>query len=516
MAGNIADMSTIKQLIQLHRQGMGIKPIRRTTKLSKNTVRTYLKKVKASPLSFEELLAMEDPELEAHLHAGNPAYKQSRFDQFKDWLPYLTKELSKTGVTRSLLWEEYCQKHPDGYSYTQFCFHLSQYVSASNPSMVLHHKPGEKLFVDFAGQKMAYIDPDTGQNIECHILVATFPYSDYGFAMAVPSQGLEDFIFALNCCLLHFGGAPMVLVPDNLKSAVTKAHRYEPTLNRLMEDFANHYDLSIIPTRTASPKDKALVENHVKLFYNRVHAKLRHRTFFSLSDLNKAIAEKMRKHNQTRMQNHNHCREEKFLAEEKPLLKPLPEDVFEVKYYRHLKVAQNNHIQLNKVYYSVPFQHIGRQVTVIYTRSLVRIFYNGEQIALHSRDDRRKYNTIKEHLCSHHQHYLSRSPDYFINKAARQCPKLEELMRMIFSHKKGHPEQHYRTCEGLLNLQKKNDAQAFKKACQQAIDYENYSYHFVNNLLKNKMFKDDPSAQQQKEPPAHENVRGKDYFFKPI
>ena len=511
MAGNTVVMSTIKQLIQLHRQGFGKKPIGRMLEISKNTVKTYLAKIKASPLDLDKLLAMEDPELEAHLHAGNPAYKQTRYDLFKEMLPYLVRELSKTGVTKYLLWQEYCEKYSDFYSYSQFCFHLTQYLSAANPSMVLQHKPGEKLFVDFAGQKMAYVDSSTGENIACHILIATLPYSDYGFAIAVPSQSIENFIYALNSSLLYFGGTPRVLVPDNLKSAVTKADRYEPTLNKLMEDFANHYAFYIIPTRTASPKDKALVENHVKLFYNRVHAKLRHQTFLSIKDLNKAIAEKMREHNQTRMQNQNHCREEKFLAEEKPLLKPLPEKVFEIKYYKFLKVAQNNHICLRKVYYSVPFKHIGCKVTVIYTRSLVSIYYNGEQIALHPRDDRRKYNTIKEHLCSHHQHYLSRSPDYFIRKAARQCPHLEELIRLIFSHKKGHPEQHYRTCEGLLSLQRKSDAQAFQQACQKAIYHENYSYQFVNNLLKNKMTEDKPTTNQKK-PPAHSNIRGKNYF----
>jgi transposase len=513
MAGKTIVMSTIKQLIQLHRQGMGKKPIARTLSISKNTVKAYLEKVKASPLKFEQLMTMDDPELEAHLHAGSPAYKQSRYDQLKDMFPYLVRELSKTGVTKYLLWQEYCEKHSDCYSYTQFCFHLSQHLSANSPSMVLHHNPGDKLFVDFAGQKMAYVDTDTGEKIACHILVATLPYSDYGFAIAVPSQSIEDFIYALNCCLLYFGGVPEVLVPDNLKSAVTKANRYEPTINRLMEDFGNHYDLCIVPTRTASPKDKALVENHVKLFYNRVHAKLRNQTFLSLSDLNKAIAEKMRAHNQTRMQNYNHCREEKFLAEEKPLLKSLPDKVFEIKYYRQLKVAQNNHICLNKVYYSVPFKHIGRKVTVIYTRSLVRIYCNGDQVALHPRDDRRKYNTIKEHLCSHHRHYLSRSPDYFIRMASRRCSQLEELVRLIFSCKKGHPEQHYRTCEGLLSLQRKSEAKAFQQACQQAIIYENYSYQFVSNMLKNKMTEAHLGITQQKEPPVHTNIRGKDYYF---
>lgn len=349
-------MSQIKQLLQLHQQGKGIKFIARSLAISKNTVKAYLARTAALPEDIPMLLALEDPVLQARYHAGNPAYKDERFEYLKSRFDYYTRQLKLVGVNRRLLWQEYLQQQPQGYSYTQFCFHLSQHLLARKPSMVLHHQPAEKLFIDFAGKKLSYTDAATGEVIYCHIFTACLPFSDYSFAMAVRSQCISDFLYALGCCLHQLGGVPRVLVPDNLKAAVTKASRYEPDINRAMEDFANHYHTTVVPARARKPKDKALVENQVKLLYTRVYARLRHRQFFDLHSLNQAIAEKVKEHNQTRMQQKPWSREERFLSAEKQLLSPLPQQLFELKHYRELKVARNNHVYLaqDKHYYSVP------------------------------------------------------------------------------------------------------------------------------------------------------------------
>ncbi|MDP3181170.1 MAG: IS21 family transposase, partial [Bacteroidota bacterium] len=253
-------MSQIKQLLQLHEQGKGIKFIARSLEISKNTVKAYLAKVASSPLDVQALLALDDPIMEARFHAGNPAYKDSRFEYLKSKLDYYSKELGRPGVTRQLLWEEYRSDYPGGYGHSQFCYHLSQQLIARKPSMVLQHRAAEKLFIDFAGKKLSYIDPDTGEIVPCQVFVACLPYSDYSFAMAVRSQNIGDFLYALGCCLQELGGVPQVLVPDNLKSAIVKASRYEPDVNRALEDFANHYHTTVIPARARKPKDKALVE----------------------------------------------------------------------------------------------------------------------------------------------------------------------------------------------------------------------------------------------------------------
>ena len=216
------------------------------------------------------------------------------------------------------------------------------------PTMVLSHEPADKLFIDFAGKQLDYTDRNTGGQISCQVFVACLPFSDYAFAMVVPSQRLEDFLHALGCCLSYMGGVPKALVPDNLKSAIIRSSRYEPELNRALADFANHYDTVVVPARVRKPRDKALVENQVKNIYTRVFARLRHRQFFDMASLNQAITELMKVHNQTRMQQKPYCREERFLAAEKHLLGELPAEAFQLKYYPEAKVAHNGHIYLGE------------------------------------------------------------------------------------------------------------------------------------------------------------------------
>jgi len=514
MAGKAKAMSQIKQLLRLHKQGNSIKSIARHLGISKNTVKSYLIKLATGKLPVSELLELEDPVLESKFHAGNPAYKDPRFEHLSTQLDYFTAELKRVGVTRKLLWEEYIAAYQSGYAYSQFCFHLSQQLIARKPGMKLEHKAGDKLFIDFAGKPLQYVDRLTGELISCQVFVACLPFSDYCFAMAVPSQRIADFLYALGCCLNEIGGTPAVLVPDNLKSAIVKTDRYEPDINRALEDFANHYNLTVIPARPRKPKDKALVENQVKLVYNRVYARLRNHQFFDLASLNRAVKEKVKEHNQTRMQQKPYCREEQFLAAEKPVLAPLPEAGFELKYYSEPLVANNNHIYLgkDKHYYSVPYAYVGIRVKVIYTRSMVYIYARGKQIAVHIRSYKPAgYSTVKEHLSSQHRHYLDRSPDYYIGKARERSPELHLLIQLIFDQPQ-HPEQLYRTCDGLLRLQKNVPADAFAKACELAMEYRNFSYKFVERILKNKMENNQDTPVNDQALPVHHNIRGKEYY----
>ncbi|MGB3464127.1 MAG: IS21 family transposase [Cyclobacteriaceae bacterium] len=517
-------MSTVKQLLKLHQQGKGRKTIAKTLGMSKNTVKSYLAKLGSlkegkDALDINDLLKLEDPILEAKFHPGNPAYKpDKRYGLLKDKLDYLVEELKRPGVTKQLLWQEYSDQHPGkAYSYSQFCFHLQQQLKASKPTLVLTHHPGEKLFIDFAGKPMYYCDPESGEQIKCQVFVASLPYSDYCFAMAVRSQSTEDFLYALSCCLSHLGGVPQALVPDNLKAAVVKADRYEPGINQVMEDFANHYQTTVVPARVKKPQDKALVENAVKLVYNRVYAKLRNTTFMSLQELNEAIAEKVKDHNQTRMQQKNWCREEKFLAEEKQTLAALPQNRFQIKYYRELTAAKNNHIYLSvdKHYYSIPHTLIGKKVKVIYTRSMVYIYQAGKQVAVHVRSNGiGTYTTIEGHLCSQHRQYRDRSPDYYMKNAKSRSKTFHRLVGLIFDQNR-YPEQLYKTCDGLLRLAAAADISTFDKACQMAIDHHNYSYIFIKNILENKMtevVEPDSQGATSHQLPTHQNLRGSDYY----
>ena len=514
MAGKPKPMSQIKQLLQLHQQGKSKKEIARILGISRNTVKSYLRKTEDSSLAIKDLLKLEDPLLEGKFHAGNPSYKEDRYEHFKTKVDYFLKELKRIGVTKQLLWEEYKATYPEGYSHSQFCYHLNQQQIAARPSAILHHAPADKLYIDFAGKTLSYIDKSTGEVINCQVFIACLPYSDYCFAMAVKSQSVEDFIYALTCCINHLGGTPRALVPDNLKAAVVKADSYEPSINTALDDLANHYGTTVVPARARKPKDKALVENQVKLIYSRVYAKLRDRQFFSIQDLNEAISEKVLAHNQTRMQQKDYCREEKFLADEKHLLKALPDTAYEIKYYKQYKVAPNNHIclQKDKHYYSVPYVYIGRQATVIYTRSTVSIYIDHKRIAFHLRSYvKGHYTTVKDHLCSTHQHYLDRSPGYYIAKAKSRSEALHDLFVLLFNQDR-YPEQLYRTCDGLLKLQRITEEDKFLKACQIAIENKQYNYGFVANILKNNMTEHQRHT-EEKPLPKHENIRGKQSFY---
>jgi hypothetical protein len=377
------------------------------------------------------------------------------------------------------------------------------------------HEAGEKLFVDFAGDRMEYVDRETGEIIKCRVFVACLPYSDYTFCLAVRSQTTEDFLYALSRCLEHLGGAPKILVPDNLKAAVVKTDRYEPKLNDAMEDFANHYRLVVIPARPYHPKDKAKVEGSVKIIYTRVYAKLRNQRFFSLEELNAALAEKTMEHNQTRMKNCDYSRRERFIADEKDKLRPLPETAYEMKHYANLTVLNNCHVQLqlgrDRHYYSVPYIYIGEKVQVIYTRSLVKIFCRQELVATHARTLDGKYTTATDHLCSAHRFYNKRGPEFYIKTAGKKSDVLKEFITAIFGNSNQPPEFLYKTCDGLLALARQADADRLDKACRIAMDAGKYSYRYVRSLIESKApLTEEPDG--YKPLPETGNARGKNYY----
>jgi hypothetical protein len=326
-------------------------------------------------------------------------------------------------------------------------------------------------------------------------------------------QTTDEFVEALIACLTHLGGAPRILVPDNLKAAVIRANRYQPELNRVLEDFANYYGITVLPARVAKPKDKALCENQVKLLYSRVYAHLRNDEFHDLPSLREAVDRKVREHNQTRMQQKPYCRQERFLAEERPALMALPDKPFEIKYYRWYTVAKNGHIYLSedRHYYSVPHQWTGQKVQVIYTLTLVSIHIRSLCVATHERNfTPGGYTSVKEHLPSNLQHWLERSPEYYLGKAGDKSSKLVLFFNGIFADNRP-AEHHYRTCDGMLSLQRKTPADVFERALDIALDNKMYSYRSMVNLIRN----DAQNRQEQTVElplPKHNNIRGKAYY----
>lgn len=516
MAGKIMCMSTIKQLLLLHRDGYGIKYISRHTGMSKNTVKSYLLKIDFLKYPIEELLKLDDPILMTRLHIGNPAYSDLRHDTLLEQLPIYVAELKKKGVTRHLLWEEYSSQNETHYSYSQFCHHLYQYSKSKQVTMVLQHEAGDKLMIDFAGKKMSYVDKETGELIDCQLYIAILPYSNYCYVQACLSQSLPDFIYCTANCLRALGGVPRALVTDNLKSAVTKTDKYEPEVNIVFEQFGNHYGTTVYPARAYKPKDKAAVENMVKIAYTHIMARLRHNQFFALAELNEAIAKQVFLFNQRRMQTKGYTREEQFNSSEKPMLKPLPDLPFEIQYTRTYKVGFNCHFCLtpDKHYYSVPHTFVGQKVVVIFTRSTVRVYHKGTLLCIHLRDTRMgKYTTNEDHLCSHHKAYNQRSPEYYKQKALKISATTDQLFDLIFAQPGRYPEQLYKTCDGLLNLARVyKNGEDFDKACKISIEECNYTYGFIKRLLDNRMVADEHPIIEDRPLPKHSNIRGKEYY----
>ncbi len=519
MAGKSKNMSQIKQLLLLKKNGVSNRKAAAIIGINKEMVNNYMSKVNADELGIDGLLKLDDPVLEHRLKGGNPAYADERFETFKMLLPYLQEEMKRKHVTLRLLWEEYRADHPDShYSLTQFRYHYNQNAEAKkeSPSTILAdmRTGGEKLFLDFAGDTMGYIDMETGEIVQCQAFVATLPASDYGFVLFVPSQRTEDFVYAIVRCLKHLGGVPKMLVLDNLKAAVVKTDRYEPSLNRVMEDMANHYGTVVVPARPVHSKDKSNVEGDVRLVYMRVFAELRNEVFYSIDELNRAAALKMKAHNQKRMQKHPYTREERFLAIDKPNLMPLPDRDFEIVSYTDLKVSSNCCVYLGRDqhYYTVPYRHISKTAHVAYTRTLVKIYVEGELAATHQRDHGKgKYTIVEQHLASKSQEYRGPCASTYIERAERAMDILGEVVRHIFYASNMPPETHYRTCEGPLSLQRGSDPAIFRTACETALKLERCNYRFIRSLVESKCAGVTP-VPFLPAPPEHGNIRGKAQF----
>ena len=518
MAGKLTDMSKIKQLLLLKKQGKSNREAAKLLGLYKGTVNRYLKFIDESNLNTEELLLLDDPVLEAKFSPGKAAYLDSRFEDFQRELDSIIKELEeahKTHVTRELLWKDYIEKYPDGYKYTQFCHHINQHRKVIKPRTVLvgTYRPADMLFIDFAGDTMHYYDRSTGEEHTMYTFVATLPYSDHAFAMCVRNQTTEEFTYALTCCFEAFGGVPSLIIPDNLKTAVIKADRYEPTLNKILEDMGNHYGFFLKPARVCSPQDKALVESSINRIYHNVYAPLRKAIHLSVQELNDAVKVKILQYNQTRMQQKPYSRQEHFLADEKCLLKPLPEQKFEIKYYCDLIVGTNCHIYLSrdKHYYSVHYSYISKRVNVIYTRSIVRIYCDGILLEVYQRAMGFGYSTKKSNLASNSNAYLSRSPEYYITKADKHSETMGKIVRDVFM-KAQHPELAYRQCEGIMSLSSKVDRELMIKACQTALNNGITSYKFIGNFIKNNRAYAEEINDNNYEISNHENIRGQEYY----
>ena len=507
-------MRKMKEVLRLHyEKGLSTRNIAKSLDIGRSTVQDYLDRAQRVGLTWPLAPDLDEASLEHRLFpVGCVAPQEKR--QMPS-LEYLHLELKKKGVTLQLLWQEYKEIHPEGYQYSQFCRLYHQWAEKLDPCLRQEYRAGEKLFVDYAGQTMPIVDSTTGVITEAQIFVATLGASNYTFAEATLSQELPCWIQSHIHAFEFFGGVTEILTPDNLRSAVTRPCRYEPDLNATYREMASHYGAVIIPARVGKARDKAKVESGVLQVERWVLAPLRHCTFFSLRELNDAIAKQIQWLNNRSLQELKTTRRSLYETLEKPALKPLPAECYVYADWKKPRVNIDYHIEVDQHYYSVPYQLIHEYVDVRLTQGVIEILFKGRRVATHRRSYQKGgHTTLPEHMPKSHQKYLEWSPSRLIRWAAKIGPHTEQLVTCILENRP-HPEQGYRSCLGLLRLAKRYSSERLELACARALALKAYSYKNVQSILKKGLDQqplEGSSGQRRLPLLEHENLRGKTYY----
>lgn len=510
---NKLDPMDIKQILRLHLDGASNRKIGSTLGISRNTVNRYIQQFGSSEYSMQALLELDTAAL-SELFTLKTTIDTVRHNELMLYLERVNKSRCHPGFTFQYHYQEYFKDATNPYSYTQFLEHYRRKYPKESGSMKLDHIAGEEMFIDFAGKKLHIIDKATGEVIGVEVFVAILPCSQYTYVRACMSQQRSDLIDSCTHALQFYGGVPQAIVSDNLKSAVTRASKYEAHINRCFKDFAHHYQCVINPTRGYSPQDKALVENAVHLAYQRIYYPLREMTFFSLADLNKEIAKLLEDYNKQIFKRKNSSRIELFQTTERQYLKPLPSDVYELKEYRRAKVQKMGYVYFSpdKSYYSVPFRYISKHTQIHYTKSRVEIYFNHDRIACHQRNPSNgAYNTIKDHLSSTHKFYSNWSPEFFKKMATPHGEYVTKCVDKIICTQ-DYPEIGYKRALGVIQLNRLYGSQRLDEACKLALHTDACTYIRIKNILSNNMDKvslsDHHEEQIQPHIPFHSNIRG--------
>lgn len=510
---NTLDPMDLKQIITLHLDGYSNRRIGTSLSISRNTVNTYMLLFKGSGYTFKELLSFDNARLET-LFSSHTTIDNERYDALMLYFEGMNKARNHPGFTFLYHYGEYSSRTKEPYGYTQFMEHYRRKYSKIKGSMKLEHEAGKEMFIDYAGKRLHIVDRDTGELVPVEVFVAILPNSQYTYVEACRSQKRGDLI---GCCenALHFyGGVPKAIVSDNLKSAVSRASKYEADINRSFKDFARHYNCVINPARGYSPQDKALVENAVHLAYQRIYYPLREMAFFSLEDLNREIWRLLERYNGLLFKRKEASRLELFQSVEREYLKPLPDTRYELKGYRRAKVQKIGYVYFSpdKTYYSVPYRYIGKETTIHYTKGTLEVYYNQRRIALHPRNPSKgSYTTNKDHLSSTHKHYSDWSPGFFKSKAAPHGSNVAACVEQIIAGV-DYPEIGYKRAMGVIQLHRSYGSRRLDNACKRALQADAVSYKRIQNILKNNLDQSSLFFQDLEDDtshiPEHQNIRG--------
>lgn len=489
--------------------------VARSCSISHRTVAEYVQRFVSSGLPWPLPEQMDEGLLHARLFPERAGEARPPPAKSMPDLKYLHRELRRPGVTLYMLWEEYRAGDPDGYGKSQFYDRYRRWAGKLHPTMRQEHKAGEKVFVDWAGKKPEIVDPKTGEVREVELFVGCMGASSYTYAEATLTQQLPDWIGAQTRMLEYFGAVPALVVPDNTKTGVTRACRYEPDLNPTYLDFADHYGLAILPTRVAKPRDKAKVENAVRIAERMILGGLRDQVFFSLAELNEAIRRILADLNHRKFQKLEVSRAELFAQVDLPAMQPLPARRYEYGEWKKAKVNIDYHVEADGNYYSVHYGLIGHRVEVNLGSTTVEIWLRGRRVASHRRSfGRGRHITQEAHRPPSHAKFLEWTPERIVSWGQKTGPHTAALMEKVMASRR-HPEQGYRACLGIIRLAQRFTPERLENACRRALIIGGHSYRSVKSILdKNLDSQPLPGAPAPEPtlPLLHENVRGEDYY----
>ena len=508
-------MTKYREILRLHSHGISNRNIAETLECSRNTVRKVLGRAEAGQINWPLPDNISDQILEQKLFGKLVRTKNRKMPDFE----YVHQELARNGVTLSLLWSEYCENcRMEGsrpLMYTQFCYHYQEFAAKNKATLRIHHKPGDRMEVDWAGDTAFILHNITGEHIPVYIFVAVLPCSGFAYAEGFLSQNLASWISAHVHAYQFFGGATRILTPDNLKTGIQKADWYSPVINKTYNEMAEYYRTAVIPTGVRKPKEKAVVERTVGILSTWIMAALRNRQFFSLFELNQAVKRKLDDFNKKPFQKKEGCRESAFM-EERSFLIPLPGKPFELSTWKIATVQLNYHIAVDKMYYSVPYEYIKYKVEIRLTESCVEVFYKNTRIASHRRlyGHQGQYSTVIEHMPEKHRQYTQWNAERFIKWAEDIGPNTKQAIKAIIASRKVE-EQSYKTCIALLKLADTYSAERLEAACEKALSYTvTPNFRSVRTILKTGGDRIKPVAVEtpQENSTAFAFIRGKAYY----
>jgi transposase len=505
-------MRKVREILRLALgEGLSRRQVAAATRVPPSTVGDHLARARLAGLAWPLPDDLDDAWLERRLFSPPTPPVPSEQRPSPDW-PTVHKELRRKGVTLALLWMEYREQHPDGFGYSWFCHAYRDWAGRLDLVMRQEHRAGEKLFVDFAGQTIPIVDPTTGGIWQAQLFVAVLGASSYVYAEASASQSLPDWIAGHVHAFEALGGCPRIIVPDNLKAAVTKAHRYEPDLNRTYEEMAAHYGCAVIPARPRKPRDKSKVESGVLVAERWVLAALRDRTFFSLAEADAAVHERVAWLNARPFRRIPGSRRSLLEELDRPALRPLPARRYEYAEWRTAKVGIDYHVEVDRHWYSVPYQLVGQRCDVRSSARVVEVLHRGRRVASHRRShERGRFTTEPGHMPEAHRRHATWTPGRIVAWAERTGPATADLVAAIMASRP-HPEQGFRSCLGIMRLGRSYGEARLEAAAVRALAIRGLSYRSVESILKAGLDGVPLPTEGPVTTIRHANVRGGTYY----